>query len=212
MCRPPKCRSAGSSPHTRGARQSVASVTPHRGIIPAYAGSTPGPGSRPGARTDHPRIRGEHTQSAIDAEAAAGSSPHTRGALPQAFDDALADGIIPAYAGSTSMGAVDDVFKSDHPRIRGEHTQAILLGLRRRGSSPHTRGALSLARGASWRYRIIPAYAGSTPWLRSGLRRLADHPRIRGEHHLHARSRLPRHWIIPAYAGSTSSCSSAGVR
>ena len=41
-----RCREGGSSPHTRGARQSVASVTPHRGIIPAYAGSTRWPGSR----------------------------------------------------------------------------------------------------------------------------------------------------------------------
>ena len=50
------------------------------------------------------------------------------------------------------------------------------------GSSPHTRGApapgFSIRPGAG----IIPAYAGSTGVLDGRPRRLADHPRIRGEH------------------------------
>ena len=51
---------AGSSPHTRGARDLDPRAGPAGRIIPAYAGSTY-PGSRPcGRRPDHPRIRGEH--------------------------------------------------------------------------------------------------------------------------------------------------------
>ena len=35
------------------------------GIIPAYAGSTPGMKCRSGSSQDHPRIRGEHRRNAI---------------------------------------------------------------------------------------------------------------------------------------------------
>ena len=91
------------------------------------------------------------------------------------------------------------------------------------GSSPHTRGARIAHRQETQRYRIIPAYAGSTeprPTARGGDE---DHPRIRGEHaalasqahsiagssphtrgaqtHTSAPTRHTR--IIPAYAGST---------
>ena len=50
----------GSSPHTRGALLVVSLTLLGSGIIPAYAGSTPGRSSRADAWRDHPRIRGEH--------------------------------------------------------------------------------------------------------------------------------------------------------
>ena len=50
----------GSSPHTRGARTEQVAHEPAGGIIPAYAGSTPGVNLRGVSFTDHPRIRGEH--------------------------------------------------------------------------------------------------------------------------------------------------------
>ena len=92
----------GSSPHTRGARRpaSVPDIRPR--IIPAYAGSTRwAPAARRRSR-DHPRIRGEHHASASFFCLRRGSSPHTRGA--QVLDHRVLDeeGIIPAYAGSTS--------------------------------------------------------------------------------------------------------------
>ena len=156
--------SSGSSPHTRGAHHrsilrgerlwdhprirgehvlgwGVRVAQP--GIIPAYAGSTQG------ARARHIR--------------AGGSSPHTRGALDPLRRVAHAevdhprirgehntmdnynyhvDGIIPAYAGSTtprhaltawecgssphtrgapSITSARTTSSRDHPRIRGEH-------------------------------------------------------------------------------------------
>ena len=57
-----------------------------------------------------------------------------------ADEDAV--GIIPAYAGSTDFSPSTSGAAADHPRIRGEHCQAVLP-------------VSSLA----W---IIPAYAGST--------------------------------------------------
>ena len=154
------------------------------GIIPAYAGSTivadtpqgAQAGSSPhtrGARLpgwrlpigsrDHPRIRGEHV----------------RGAL----GGAVAYGIIPAYAGSTTISRLmirplrgspphtrgarmarrrACATWRDHPRIRGEHRASRSPMSSRGGSSPHTRGAPTMTRGAS--------------------DDVGDHPRIRGEH------------------------------
>ena len=53
------------------------------------------------ARTDHPRIRGEHTCRSSPLETPGGSSPHTRGALTGLRGAADGVRIIPAYAGST---------------------------------------------------------------------------------------------------------------
>ena len=70
-----------------------------------------------------------------------GSSPHTRGARPEARPEGGFHGIIPAYAGST--GAVGDELADvpDHPRIRGEHPMRNTDPHGMPGSSPHTRGA-----------------------------------------------------------------------
>ena len=71
----------GSSPHTRGARTTNAPYHRRGRIIPAYAGSTTYCTCRGRARTDHPRIRGEHFSFRIGPGLFPGSSPHTRGAL-----------------------------------------------------------------------------------------------------------------------------------
>ena len=98
-------------------------------------------------------------------------------------------------------------------------------GLSGVGSSPHPRGAPAAGAPLRTTPRIIPAYAGSTTrsWPPAG--RVADHPRIRGEHEAHPRWRCAGHGssphtrgaqgrhrrstsrarIIPAYAGSTFS-------
>ena len=154
------------------------------GIIPAYAGSTSrGPGKAV-ARSDHPRIRGEHAGRVPSPGRPLGSSPHTRGARPTRSSYSGRRRIIPAYAGSTFN--VSSTFPSlaDHPRIRGEHVpEAPVLGADI-GSSPHTRGALLLERRLRNILRIIPAYAGSTASRTGSSPSHSDHPRIRGEHFL----------------------------
>ena len=184
--RPPQCDSPprGSSPHTRGARSLSPRASQHRGIIPAYAGSTPS-GTPPRAISrDHPRIRGEHATTGPSEGRSGGSSPHTRGARDRRGSAWTSARIIPAYAGSTLANFPVLSALWDHPRIRGEH--AVFSGAVAvvKGSSPHTRGARQSGRslgGPAW---IIPAYAGST---------LGGQPRAFGE------------GIIPAYAGSTNS-------
>ena len=201
--RPLQRRLPGSSPHTRGALALASHATSVSGIIPAYAGSTCVGPEGVGAPGDHPRIRGEHTCSSSPLLTPGGSSPHTRGARPGAGTLLLRGGIIPAYAGSTSSGGWRRAKIKDHPRIRGEHCQAILPV-----SSPA---------------RIIPAYAGSTSPPTDDRNLPKDHPRIRGEHvdpitigigqwgssphtrgaHRPRRRRHHQDRIIPAYAGST---------
>ena len=131
----------GSSPHTRGALPAVECGAPDLGIIPAYAGSTTAAYISLIFQQDHPRIRGEHAALASQAHSIAGSSPHTRGALRQQRLPCPGRGIIPAYAGSTSIGTLWVPKAMDHPRIRGEHFVLPRRHPPDEGSSPHTRGA-----------------------------------------------------------------------
>ena len=73
---------------------------------------------------DHPRIRGEHQSRSAAPERIFGSSPHTRGALDLLEILPFDNGIIPAYAGSTTCITVKPSTVGDHPRIRGEHHTA----------------------------------------------------------------------------------------
>ena len=153
-----------------------------------------------------------------------GSSPHTRGAPHPARRDRRRHRIIPAYAGMIRRFLGGPARGPDHPRIRGEHAKSFQEGVDGLGSSPHTRGALSLLRHWLRQRRIIPAYAGSTARPGPSARPRRDHPRIRGEHGRrpppyapppgsspHTRGALgpghrrdERRRIIPAYAGSTA--------
>ena len=193
----------GSSPHTRGAPGCRGSSSSDSRIIPAYAGSTVKP-LRSGLRhTDHPRIRGEHFLITSAKSPTVGSSPHTRGALPDNVGQ-VADGrIIPAYAGSTTVRSISLISRRDHPRIRGEHADYLKEGQNSGGSSPHTRGARVFAGPAAPGAGIIPAYAGSTPSLSGWPTGSPDHPRIRGEHSCTTTKSSHALGIIPAYAGST---------
>ena len=156
-------------------------------------------------KTDHPRIRGEHSSPTSTRKTTTGSSPHTRGA--QMADahvsrhgqdhprirgehhgskrgEAEECRIIPAYAGSTRISRDPCGASRDHPRIRGEHAAFASQVAKTKGSSPHTRGARFFGGVLLDAAGIIPAYAGSTP-RRPGRRPSgSDHPRIRGEHRM----------------------------
>ena len=69
-----------------------------------------------------------------------------------------------------------------HPRLRGEHAANGAAQAAETGSSPLTRGAPLGASGFYLRFRLIPAYAGSTEAANSTLAALRAHPRLRGEH------------------------------
>ena len=102
-CRKPSSRrKIGDHPRIRGEHPPCPCPSERSWrIIPAYAGSTSRPRLSAPDCQDHPRIRGEHREHAVGEECRFGSSPHTRGALGLGSAGRIAEGIIPAYAGST---------------------------------------------------------------------------------------------------------------
>ena len=105
-----------------------------------------------------------------------------RGARAVLILSCFRNGIIPAYAGSTSCVAKQTRMPEDHPRVCGEHAIAPGAGAETPGSSPRMRGAQGPAGPAATVDGIIPAYAGSTvdpAWHKARTR---DHPRVCGEH------------------------------
>ena len=133
--------STGSSPHVRGALVQDFLQGLSTGIIPACAGSTVSWRIRRPPCRDHPRMCGEHNRGSSFGQSHKGSSPHVRGAR-QACDDALQEsGIIPACAGSTTVGKTKLLFIWDHPRMCGEHQTNLSNQQTMQGSSPHVRGA-----------------------------------------------------------------------
>ena len=215
---------SGSSPLARGALLEAVLLKHHEGIIPACAGSTRGGWPRAGPWRDHPRLRGEHVTAAMSATDGAGSSPLARGALRVGLLHHLAEGIIPACAGSTRSPAAWRRGRRDHPRLRGEHNALLSWGKRVRGSSPLARGAQRtgagrashggsspLARGAPPTYSasscppgIIPACAGSTWPAPSPAAGRGDHPRLRGEHSTAFRPRTHVSGSSPLARGARS--------
>ena len=213
----------GSSPRSRGALGGPALRGRMDGIIPAFAGSTRR--SRPCRRTrrDHPRVRGEHLGRKPVFCILLGSSPRSRGARHKSFRSQGKEGIIPAFAGSTTRRYSEPSANRDHPRVRGEHGGGVRNDDVTEGSSPRSRGALEADDLPVLGTGIIPAFAGSTLHFDQSRGRRWDHPRVRGEHPastmltasvrgssprsrgalgLRCRQRV-RHGIIPAFAGST---------
>ncbi len=153
-----------------------------------------------------------------------GSPPRTRGARAILDPRQPADGITPAYAGSTPEGSASPGRCRDHPRVRGEHRRGPDRASGQPGSPPRTRGALRQRYAVVDAGRITPAYAGSTRARRVRPPLNPDHPRVRGEHdpfRLSAEQingspprtrgapwvswvRAHDRRITPAYAGSTS--------
>ena len=173
---------------------------------------------------DHPRLRGENRFSIATESRLWGSSPLTRGKLLPLAVQAVKIRIIPAYAGKTTCTIAPYKPHGDHPRLRGENQEFNDSTEKHRGSSPLTRGKHLIFNKCPCSFRIIPAYAGKTPFFNYRTYSTADHPRLRGENgrmnlprfafkgsspltrgkRAHFRKSPPFLRIIPAYAGKTS--------
>ena len=174
--------SDGSSPHVRGARLQLLELLGAVRIIPACAGSTRHHPPSCSTTPDHPRMCGEHCKTCVGGHPGVGSSPHVRGAPYSKNEDSGEWGIIPACAGSTPVGGPSALQQPDHPRMCGEHHFPDKQYVSLMGSSPHVRGAQGRVLGRSDSVGIIPACAGSTGTTSPRMARLADHPRMCGEH------------------------------
>ena len=92
---------SGSSPRMRGSPLSVMSIHSSMGIIPAYAGLTPGITRLSSRARDHPRVCEAHSARPVNMRMYPGSSPRIRGSPMFTLHYYLTKWIIPAYAGLT---------------------------------------------------------------------------------------------------------------
>ena len=178
----PDLLDSGSSPRMRGTPRYHRCPGIADGIIPAYAGNTIPPVSTPAARRDHPRVCGEHISRNMTSLLTWGSSPRMRGTLKAYNHGNRNPGIIPAYAGNTTLQSRRPDQHGDHPRVCGEHCVGVHFAFEAAGSSPRMRGTRQLRQLGRQRPRIIPAYAGNTMACKPFLRPIRDHPRVCGEH------------------------------
>ena len=175
-------RIRGPSPRARGAPRNRVVRHGRPGTIPACAGSTCRRTATPSCSWDHPRVRGEHPHWLGPGYLHPGPSPRARGAHHARVGEDLRKGTIPACAGSTTDCCEASRRLWDHPRVRGEHTEAVRLHLLDLGPSARARGAQHGPGDLRDLGGTIPACAGSTG--PAGRRSTApgDHPRVRGEH------------------------------
>ena len=111
---------------------------------------------------NHPRLRGNHATSATLSPLSAGSPPLTREPLLLGRNAEQVTGITPAYAGTTPSRSECGAGHRDHPRLRGNHDDALYLFLAIGGSPPLTREPPAVEPSVKAVLRITPAYAGTT--------------------------------------------------
>src|SRR5690606_8429088 len=146
---------------------------PERRITPACAGSTCDAYRSTHRRTDHPRVRGEHTVPVMIADLKGGSPPRARGAHVTDTDRLVHDRSTPARAGSTRDGGTRREVRADHPRVRGEHWTPPGTGWCTPGSPPRARGAHLMTRDYSSPPRKTDSLCAAVQALR--LRRVRRH-------------------------------------
>ena len=132
----------GSSPLTRGTRESGRVCYLIARFIPAYAGNSKSKSRRCLFSSVHPRLRGELKVKVKKVFILLGSSPLTRG-THQSIDEVRVNArFIPAYAGNSSEPQRFWQPVSVHPRLRGELAKKSIYCSSVPGSSPLTRGTL----------------------------------------------------------------------
>ena len=110
-----------------------------------------------------------------------GSSPLTRGKPGARSGRPARGGLIPAHAGKTDGVGLGRPGLAAHPRSRGENTPPGPLAEGEVGSSPLTRGKLSVLTYSFRCTGLIPAHAGKTEMSSNHPRGCRAHPRSRGE-------------------------------
>ena len=154
----------GSSPLTRGKHAVLVSHVEARGLIPAHAGKTRTSAPAYSSPSAHPRSRGENINAVGAGFGASGSSPLTRGKPHSARVIDVGRRLIPAHAGKTTRPPTRHETSPAHPRSRGENDLRGLGDPLPGGSSPLTRGKLSLSGVLGEVDRLIPAHAGKTKY------------------------------------------------
>ena len=171
----------GSSPLTRGKQSEGTGAFTHHGLIPAHAGKTAAHSIPAPIRTAHPHSCGENGTLAVQDLCATGSSPLMRGKRRHNPATTAVVGFIPAHAGKTLTDKHPVRTVTAHPRSRGENVMRFFAPSAVQGSSPLTRGKLSLLGVVLRSVGLIPAHAGKTLITSAANSTVRAHPRSRGE-------------------------------
>ena len=91
--------------------------------------------------------------------------------------------ITPADAGKTLSVRASRAGLRDHPRGCGENSMSLSSRTTKIGSPPRMRGKHIGGRQIEGEYRITPADAGKTHFIRFSSPLMRDHPRGCGENH-----------------------------
>ena len=152
----------GSSPRAWGKLRSLCTCRSLRRIIPTCVGKTLRGSQESSWFSDHPHVRGENKIHAITSLASAGSSPRAWGKpLPPLARYALMR-IIPTCVGKTTRWAINGVYISDHPHVRGENITPPDFVAGYAGSSPRAWGKPAEGSRRARSGRIIPTCVGKT--------------------------------------------------
>ena len=136
-----KCaRFVGSPPLARGTDKLQGSTQRRVGITPACAGNSHRDSPLGRRIRDHPRLRGEQIAGGLADLTREGSPPLARGTVTTCPRERKYAGITPACAGNSLHSPVITNLRGDHPRLRGEQSQLLLILYLVLGSPPLARG------------------------------------------------------------------------
>ena len=130
----------GSSPLARGTYSPPQSQRITQRLIPARAGNIARRRVLVLRSSAHPRSRGEHETFKNELDISDGSSPLARGTSCPCVGVGFRGRLIPARAGNITMSKLNYHAQTAHPRSRGEHQRARVVGIASVGSSPLARG------------------------------------------------------------------------
>ena len=111
-----------------------------------------------------------------------GSSPRVRGTWPAHTSLHNRLRLIPACAGNIEASSTCSIRSTAHPRVCGEHSRAVPIGLAVGGSSPRVRGTFGTPPMIKSATRLIPACAGNITDAEVAKKVAPAHPRVCGEH------------------------------
>ena len=169
---------------------------------PAYAGITRARSRSGTSARVYPRVRGDHASDGEGLISDPGLPPRTRGS-PARRGLRLGDTrSTPAYAGITTQSMGSPRTARVYPRVRGDHSIALLSSSSAPGLPPRTRGsqvACSIVVGVMG---STPAYAGITLLRLAHITTQAVYPRVRGDHYVDKRNRTEEQGLPPRTRGS----------
>ena len=118
---------SGSPPLARGTERYALYKSWRLGITPACAGNRCPPPARVMLVRDHPRLRGEQHRPNPWQNTSQGSPPLARGTVDCTPALGEAVGITPACAGNRWCTRSQARMQKDHPRLRGEQGERVMV-------------------------------------------------------------------------------------